>query len=203
MKKLLKQLQDNQNKHIISVSRLINMEVERLNQMGYESKSTKELFLELAKVYFVKKYKVVADNGIYPGQEALLELVSNESGLSQKDLAKKLKIKPPTVAVSIKRMEKTGWLTREVDEGDKRISRVFITEEGKKVLEEVKVKSKELDEIVFAGIPEVEKCLLHRILIQLIENIRNTMDQNELDEVMEEFHKHHHEHKQAAHQKKR
>ncbi len=178
------------------------MEVMRLDPMEYESKSTKELFVELARVYFVKKYKVVADKGIHPGQEALLELVSNESGLSQKDLAKKLKIQPPTVAVSIKRMEKAGWLTREIDETDKRISRVFITQEGQKVLEEVKIKSKELDDIVFAGIPEVEKCLLHRILIQIIENIRNTMDQDEMDEVMEKFHKHHHEHKHSMHHKK-
>jgi DNA-binding MarR family transcriptional regulator len=173
--------------------------VKRLDQTEYESKSTKELFMELARVYFVNKYKVVSEKGIHPGQEALLQLVSSESGLSQKDIAKKLKIQPPTAAVSIKRMEKAGWLMREIDATDKRISRVFITKEGQKTLDEVKIKTKELDEILFAGIPEVEKCLLRRILVQLIQNLRNTIDEKEMDEVMEKFNKHHHEHKHSMH----
>lgn len=169
-----------------------------MDKASYENKSTKELFIELAKVYFSKKYKVVSDIGIYPGQEALLDLVDKESGLSQKYIAKQLKIKPPTVAISLKRMERVGWITREIDSIDKRISRVFITEEGRKVLREVNVASKDLDKIVFAGISDVEKCLLRRILVQLIQNIRETMNDDEMDAVMEKFNRHH-EHKHSRH----
>jgi DNA-binding MarR family transcriptional regulator len=205
--------------HIISISRLSKIEYKIkililanigikntvrmegiMDQVSYENKSTKELFLELARVYFVKRYKVTTDKGMHQGQEALLELVSKESGLSQKEIAKKLKIKPPTVAVSIKRMEKTGWIVREIDSVDKRISRVFITDEGKELLDEVKSATKDLDKLVFAGISEVEKCLLRRILIQLIQNIRKTIDDKEMNEVMEHFSKHH-EHKHAMHHK--
>lgn len=151
--------------------------------------------MELTRVYFIKSYKVVSDKGIHPGQAALLELVGNEEGLSQKEIAKKLNIQPPTVAVSIRRMEKAGWLTREIDADDKRISRVFITEAGSRIVKEVNFTAKEMDKIVFSGISETEKCLLRRILIQLIQNLRETIDEKEINEIMEKhkkFHKKHH-----------
>lgn len=171
-----------------------------MEQSEYDSKSTKELFMELARIYFIKKYKMSSEQRMYPGQEVLLELVSVEPGLSQKDIAQKLNIQPPTVAVSIKRMEKGGWLKREIDTTDKRVSRVFITANGQKTLDEVKVKTRELDEIVFAGIPEAEKSQVHRILVQIIKNIRSTMDDKEMDEVMEEFKCHHEKQKHSMHQ---
>ncbi|WP_099467947.1 MarR family winged helix-turn-helix transcriptional regulator [Konateibacter massiliensis] len=176
-----------------------------MDQAAYKDKSIKELFMELARTYFAKKYKVMSDGGIYPGQDTLLQLVNTEPGLSQKDLAKKLNIQPPTVAVSIKRMEKAGWLKKEMDAGDKRISRIYITDKGQNALKKVKDKTKELNEVLFNGISEEEKCLLRRILIQLIENVKSTMAQNEMDEVMEQFSKHHehpHSHPHPMHHKK-
>ncbi|OYP09297.1 hypothetical protein CG709_09445, partial [Lachnotalea glycerini] len=79
-----------------------------MNQTSYDSKSTRELFFELTRVYFIKKYKIASDVGMHPGQEALLNLVNNESGLNQKEIANKLKIQPPTVADTNRRTEKAG-----------------------------------------------------------------------------------------------
>ena len=41
-------------------------------------------------------------------------------------------IKPATVNVMIKRMEKSGFLRKEQDVQDLRISRIFITDKGKR-----------------------------------------------------------------------
>lgn len=157
----------------------------------YEKKSLRDLITELTKVYFVKSFKIISDKGIHPGQAALLRLVCEEPGLSQKEIAKKLNIQPPTVAVSIRRLEKAGWLKREIDSEDKRISRVFITKAGSQLVTELNFTTKEVDNLVFAGISEAEKCLLRRILIQLIQNLRETIDENEIKEVMQQFSKHH------------
>lgn len=167
------------------------MEVIGIDDRNYESKSLRELFVELTRVYFIKSFKVISDKGIHPGQASLLKLVGEEPGLSQKEIAKKLNIQPPTVAVSIRRMEKSGLLKRDNDSDDKRISRVFITAEGSQLVKEVNLTTNELDNIVFAGISDAEQCLLRRILIQLIKNLRETIDEKEIKEVMQKFSKHH------------
>ncbi len=59
--------------------------------------------------------------GIYPGQIPVLGLVATEDGLSQREIAKILRIKPPTVNVTVQRLEKAGFLYREADEKDQRI----------------------------------------------------------------------------------
>jgi DNA-binding MarR family transcriptional regulator len=162
-----------------------------IEEKNYENKSIRDLIGELTKVYFIKSYKIVAEKGIHPGQEALLRLVSEEPGLSQKEIAKKLNIQPPTVAVSIRRLEKAGWLERGSDSDDKRISRVYISEAGSQLVKEINMTSKEIDNWVFKGISEAEMCLLKRILIQLIQNLRETIDENEIKEIMQKFKEHH------------
>ncbi len=55
----------------------------------------------------------------------------HKDGLSQREIAEKLHIKPPTVNVTVQRLEKAGFLYREADEKDQRISRIYMTEKGK------------------------------------------------------------------------
>ena len=43
---------------------------------------------------------------------------------------------PPTVTVSIQRLEKIGIIVRKQDEKDQRISRIYLTEEGKAIINE-------------------------------------------------------------------
>ena len=58
--------------------------------------------------------------GIYPGQIPVLGLLAYKDGLSQREIAEHLRIKPPTVNVTVQRLEKAGFLYREADEKDQR-----------------------------------------------------------------------------------
>lgn len=55
--------------------------------------------------------------------------------LSQRELARRLNLSPATVAVSLKTMERNGYVSREVDGADQRRNLVSITEEGKRAME--------------------------------------------------------------------
>ena len=50
-------------------------------------------------------------------------------------LAEKLEVSPAAVAVSLKKLEKSGHISRACDELDNRMNRVVITEKGKKAIE--------------------------------------------------------------------
>ena len=49
--------------------------------------------------------------GIYPGQIPVLGLLAYKDGLSQREIAEHLRIKPPTVNVTVQRLEKQDFFT--------------------------------------------------------------------------------------------
>ena len=78
------------------------------------------LFVRLTHLYYKKAFALVKDFGIHPKQVPLVGLVFCREGISQKEISPALRISPPTVAVSIKRLEKAGIIERRADEKDQR-----------------------------------------------------------------------------------
>src|SRR5512147_378522 len=71
--------------------------------------------------------------GLYQGQPPLLRQLWGQEGLTQTELAERLKLAPATVTKMLQRMEKTGFIARRPDSEDQRISRVYLTEAGRAV----------------------------------------------------------------------
>lgn len=109
---------------------------------------------------------------VYPGQPPLLFRLSEEDGQSQKELAKKLRIKPATLTVMLTRMEKTGLVQRKPDERDQRISRVFLTEQGNQAIQAVKDTMQDLEHRSFEDFTPEEKLLLRRFLLHMHDNLK-------------------------------
>jgi len=71
--------------------------------------------------------------GLYPEQTRILNLIAEFNGSTQKELADLVGVSPPSMAVSIKRMQKAGLVEKAADGADMRLSRIYITEKGKKI----------------------------------------------------------------------
>ena len=93
------------------------------------------MFMRIDRRFMAKCFGQMQELGIYPGQIPVLGLLAHKDGLSQREIAEKLHIKPPTVNVTVQRLEKAGFLYREADEKDQRISRIYMTEKGKQAKE--------------------------------------------------------------------
>lgn len=88
------------------------------------------LMIKSARLYFVRAFHLLERLGLHPGQVPLLVALYREDGLSQKELVKRLSVKPSTVAVMIKRMERNGLLQRRSDDKDQRVTRICLTGGG-------------------------------------------------------------------------
>lgn len=75
-------------------------------------------------------HRAAAENGIYFGQLPILEYVTNHGQCTQAELAETLQVSAPSIATSVKRMQKTGLLKKVADESDLRCNRISITEKG-------------------------------------------------------------------------
>jgi DNA-binding MarR family transcriptional regulator len=93
-------------------------------------------------------------------------------GLTQKEIAKELKLKPSTVTVMLKRMERAGFLKRETDLQDMRVSRVYLTEKGKIIKKDVEDINLILENDCFSGFTLEEKILLRRFFLQILDNLQ-------------------------------
>lgn len=130
-----------------------------------------DIMMRLCHDIFLRNYQQMSEKGLHPGQAVLLKQLDRSEGMTQRELANNLHIKPPTVAVSVKRLEKAGLICRRQDEEDQRKSRIFITEEGRDLVRDIQSIMECNDEYLFKGFTDVELCLLRRFLIQMMENM--------------------------------
>lgn len=71
---------------------------------------------QIMRLYFTRNYALMEKLDVHPGQVPLLLQLHRHGGMRQKELVGKLMVKPPTVTVMIKRMEKSGFIQRKQDE---------------------------------------------------------------------------------------
>ena len=87
------------------------------------------------------------------------------------EIAECMGVTPPTVNVSIQRLEKADIVCRKRDDKDQRIMRVYLTENGRKIVEELQQESKAVEKVMFSNFSEAELCLLRRFFGQILDNI--------------------------------
>lgn len=106
-----------------------------------------------------------------PGQVGTLMTLAKRGGLSQREVAEAIGVTPPSITVSLQKMEKQGYIVRKPDEKDQRIIRIEITDKGRKCVVLVEKVVDQVDEIVFEGMSAEEKMLFRRLLLQMNDNL--------------------------------
>ena len=112
--------------------------------------------------------------GIHRSQHMILMYLScrGNKAVSQTDIAKALEISPAAVAVSLKKLEKSGLITRNPRENDARTNTIELTEEAKKIVSRSGEIFGEVDVAMCAGISEDELDALIECMKKMIENLR-------------------------------
>lgn len=128
----------------------------------------------LYQVMHVQKYKVMQyldDVDIKPGQAGCLFILSKYGKLPQKEIARRLGVKPPSMTVLLRKLEKKKLVIRRQDEQDQRVYWISLTEEGRRYINTVKETMRKLDAAMFEGILPEERLLLRRLLMQIRDNL--------------------------------
>lgn len=133
--------------------------------------SLQKMFVRLTHLYYRQAFLTMKETELHPKQFPLICLVEEREGISQREISDVLKISAPTVAVSVKRLEKTGMLERRNDEKDQRVMRIYLTEKGRRLTNTVKRYFEENEKALFQGFSESELCLMKRFFKQMAENL--------------------------------
>mgnify|MGYP000992176151 CR=1 FL=1 len=133
------------------------------------------LFCAITHMHMTCAKKEFDKRGIKPvGHPPILFILRHESenmAASQKKIADKLGISPPTVAISIKRMEKAGLVHKIADESDLRRNLITLTDKGLKQVDETKTVLEKIDESMFRGLTEEEQAQLKTLFLRIVSNL--------------------------------
>ncbi len=109
--------------------------------------------------------------GLYKGQPPVLQALWEQEGMTQSELAERLERSPSTITKMVQRMERSGFLERRSDPDDERISRVHLTDLGRKVQSDVESVFQTFAAEAFAGFSEEELAQLHTMLQRIHRNV--------------------------------
>lgn len=109
--------------------------------------------------------------GLHVGQEMFLLRLWEQDGISLSDMADGLCVQQATVTRMVGRIESAGLVTRCKDPGDQRVSRVYLTEKGRNLLQPVAEMWVEVETRMLANFTLEERVLLRRFLLQLYSNL--------------------------------
>lgn len=146
----------------------------------YKVEHVDSVFRRVSKLHHQTISAYLSGRGVYPGQPPLLRALEERDGQSQKELAEQMGITPATLNVMIGRMEKAGLVERRADETDQRISRVFLTEQGRHAHQELRNMIDLMEITCFEHFTAEEKIIFRRLLLQMYENLKKAEERGGL-----------------------
>ncbi len=129
------------------------------------------LLSQCCKLHRGRMFTLFEELGLYHGQPPMLFVLWEQDGQTHTELAGRLHIQASTVTKMVQRMEKAGFIARRPDPDDQRVSRVYLTEAGHAVREDVNRVWRQLEEETFTGFTFEEQVLLRRFFLHIRENL--------------------------------
>lgn len=114
--------------------------------------------------------RAVAEEGLFAGQHKIIMFLKFQGSATIGEIAKETGTKPSTVSVSVKRMEKAGFVKRRQSKADGRITEILLTPKGQAVPENIHHKMEAEEKMLTNGLTEDEINILSDLLDKIIEN---------------------------------
>jgi MarR family transcriptional regulator for hemolysin len=105
------------------------------------------------------------------GTWIVLNAISDEGFISQKALASRANVDGATITHHVDRAEALGLVRRVVDPKDRRIRRLELTAEGKRLYRRLVAVARDAEDWLFAGLDEQERSELRRSLEVVRDNV--------------------------------
>ncbi len=128
------------------------------------------LFREVDQFFKRAIGKKVSSTGVYRSQHRILMMLSEHPDCSQTELADELDISSAAVAVTLKKLEKAGYISRQCSAEDNRMNHVVMTDKGKRIIDISHSYFQEVENALFVGFSEEEMALLEKFFLRIIQN---------------------------------
>lgn len=137
-----------------------------------------KLYLKIGRLHRDILDKEVRQTGVYRSQHHILMYLASNPDASQKEIARFQEVSTATIAVSLKKLEKAGYIKREVDQADNRCNRIQLTEKGEKIVTQSHEIFYRVEDEMFRGFDEGELLVLEEYFRRIYQNMKQSMKQD-------------------------
>ncbi|MDC7126296.1 MAG: MarR family winged helix-turn-helix transcriptional regulator [Spirochaetales bacterium] len=113
--------------------------------------------------------KKLAPYGFNRFEMMVLLMVYEDDGISQKRIVSEAGGEGISIGIAVKSLSNKGYIERKTDQDDRRKLRLYVTDSGRKIRDEIMDLKRTVEESIVRGISSEELCLLDEIM-QKIQN---------------------------------
>ncbi len=128
-------------------------------------------YMRIMKLYRYILDERLKETGVYRSQHQILMMLSDHSNVSQKEIAERLYVSTATIAVSVKKLEKGGYITRAVDQEDNRMNKLCLTEKGRHTVKHSREFFHNVEERMFRDFTKEEMEAMGQYLDRVYDNL--------------------------------
>ncbi len=122
--------------------------------------------------------KMGAQQGTNHAEVVALALLSQKEGVSQRELGEVLHLSAPRVSIILDTLEKSGAVERRPDEVDRRLTRLFLTPEGKQRVKDQRHALSEYVNRTIGALSEDDRRELTRLLGELADRTLDVLEED-------------------------
>jgi DNA-binding MarR family transcriptional regulator len=120
--------------------------------------------------------------GVYRSQHQILMILSDHTNVSQKELAERLYVSTATIAVTVKKLEKGGYITRLMNQNDNRMNKLCLTEKGRHMVELSREYFMNVEEWMFHDFSKEELAAMEQFMNRIYNNLSEIHRDNDMTE---------------------
>lgn len=125
----------------------------------------------LARLFAKALHRRIAAHGVNPGQFPVLLMLWEREGVTQTELAERLAVEQPTMAGTLKRLERDGLIKRVPDANDRRQARVHLTRRGRELQDALTMSARETNAVALQRLTARDTAQLMSLAKRMIANL--------------------------------
>ena len=125
----------------------------------------------LARLFARALVRRIGPHGVNTGQFPVLLMLWERDGVTQTELVAQLAVEQPTMAGTLKRMERDGLIRRVPDPDDRRQSRIQLTRRGRALQDALTTAARETNGVALAGLSAADTAQLMKLVKRMITNL--------------------------------
>jgi DNA-binding MarR family transcriptional regulator len=112
---------------------------------------------------------------VSPAQMALIDWIASNPCCGVQDIANGLSLTPPTVSISVRKMEGNGIVDRKPDPADARSVQFSLTKQGQIIYKRHKLRQKNIAKELLSGLSQSERDTLIELLDRALLSVENRL----------------------------
>ncbi len=119
----------------------------------------------------IRMYRALSGTGLHFRQLPILTYIRLHPQCTQNHIAQALGLSPSSIALSTKRLEKSGFLQKQTDQDNLRCKRLALTPKGESALDVAQADARAFTDALLQDIPSAQIDAMRQVLQRMIFNV--------------------------------